>query len=192
MKKIMETWPNDVRIVFKHNALPFHKRALPAAIASMAAHRQGKFWEYHDKLFANQRALEDADLERVATEVGLDMAKWKADIKDPAIEKLIKEDMEFASTVNARGTPNFFINGRNVRGAVPYEQFETVIKEELAKAKALADGGTPKAEVYSKIIAAGKTFEPLDPKVNTFTEENSPILGNPKGDIVIVEMSDFQ
>jgi protein-disulfide isomerase len=188
----METWPNDVRIVFKHNALPFHKRAMPAAIASMAANRQGKFWEYHDKLFANQKALEDADLERVATEVGLDMAKFKKDIADPAIAQLIKDDMAFAATVNARGTPNFFINGRNVRGAVPFETFETTIKEELDKAKKLVDGGTPKAELYSKIIANGKTFEPLDSKVNEFSYENSPYLGNKDGDIVIVEMSDFQ
>ena len=188
----METWPNDVRIVFKHNALPFHKRALPASIASMAAHKQGKFWEYHDQLFANQRKLEDADLQGYATAVGLDMAKFNADIKDPTIEKLIKEDMDFATTVNARGTPNFFINGRNVRGAVPYASFETVIKEEIIKAKKLVDGGTPRADVYNKIIAGGKTFEPLDQKVNTFSENNSPVMGNPKGDIVIVEMSDFQ
>ncbi|MFT5429538.1 MAG: protein-disulfide isomerase [Myxococcota bacterium] len=188
----METWPNDVRIVFKHNALPFHKRALPAAIASMAAHKQGKFWEYHDQMFANQRKLEDTDLEGYATAVGLDMAKWKADLKDADIEKKIKEDMDFASTVNARGTPNFFINGRNVRGAVPYESFETVIKEEIEKAKKLVAAGTPRDAVYAQIIANGKTFEPLDPKVNTFSDVDSPFLGNPKGDIVIVEASDFQ
>ena len=73
---------------------------------------------------------------------------------------------------------------RPIHKACIYGQFQIV--------KKLVEGGTAKAEVYNKIIAKGKTFEPLDPKVNTFTEENSPILGNPKGDIVIVEMSDFQ
>ena len=74
MKKILENFPNDVRVVFKHNALAFHKRAMPAAEATMAAHAQGKFWEMHDIVFANMRALGDADLEKYAQQAGLDMA----------------------------------------------------------------------------------------------------------------------
>jgi protein-disulfide isomerase len=117
LKKIFETFPNDVRVVLKQNALAFHNRAMPAAKALMAAHRQGKFWEYHDVLFKNMRALEDADLEKYATQVGLDIAKFKKDIADPKIEANIKKDMEQTTKVNARGTPNFFVNGRNLRGA---------------------------------------------------------------------------
>jgi protein-disulfide isomerase len=188
----METFPNDVRIVLKNNALAFHKRAMPAAIGAMAAHKQGKFWEYHDKLFANMKALADADLERYATEIGVDLAKWKTDIKDPTIKAGVQADMDLAAKVNARGTPNFFVNGRNLRGAVPYEQFETLIKEELIKAKALVAAGTAKADVYAKIIANGKTFEPLEEKVHVMTHEGRPFKGNPNGDVVIYEYSDFQ
>jgi protein-disulfide isomerase len=188
----MEKFPNDVRIVVKNNALPFHKRAMPAAEATLAAHAQGKYWEMHDKLFENQRALEDADLERYAQEIGLDMAKFKADMSSHKYKPLVEKDMELAGTVNARGTPNFFVNGRNVRGAQPYEAFEAVVNEELPKAKAMVDGGTPAKDVYAKLIANGKVFEPLDSTAHDLVTEGRPFFGNPDGDLVIAEFSDFQ
>ena len=192
LKSVKEKFPNDVRIVWKNNALPFHKRAKPAALASIAAQQQGKFWEMHDKLFTNQRALEDADLERYAGELGLDIAKYKAAMADPKNAALIDLDMDLATKVNARGTPNFFINGRNLRGAVPYEQFESLIEEELGKAKALVAAGTPAAAVYAKSVEKGKTFEPLEEKVNDFTLEGRPFKGNAKAPVTIIEYSDFQ
>ena len=78
IKKIMETYGDAVSIAFYHNALPFHKDAKPAAIASLAAAKQGKFWEFHDKAFQNQRALKPANFEAWGKELGLDMAKFKA------------------------------------------------------------------------------------------------------------------
>ncbi len=188
----METYPNDVRIVVKNNALPFHKRAMPAAKAFLAAHKQGKGWEYHDKLFANMKALEDADLTRYAEEIGLDAAKFAADMADPATQALVQADMDLAAKVNARGTPNFFVNGRNLRGAVPFENFDDLIKEELAKAKKVVEGGVPAGEYYNKIMEKAKTFEPLEEKVNEFTHVGRPFKGNPDGDIIIYEYSDFQ
>ena len=188
----METYPNDVRIVFKHNALPFHNRAKFASAAAIAAHKQGKFWEYHDKLFANQRALEDETLKQYATELGLDLAKWEADRTSKEVDAMIEKDMDLAQKVNARGTPNFFVNGRNLRGAVPFENFDDLIKEELEKAKTLVAAGTAAADVYAKTIANGKVFEPLESQVNEFSADNSPFLGNKDGDLVIYEFSDFQ
>ena len=105
---------------------------------------------------------------------------------------LVAKDMDLATKVNARGTPNFFVNGRNLRGAVPFEDFDALIEEELAKAKKLVEAGTAQADVYNKIIANGKVFEPLDSKVNTFDVTNSPFKGAKDGDVVIVEFSDFQ
>jgi protein-disulfide isomerase len=188
----MKKYPNDLRILFKHNALPFHNRAMPAAIATMAAHAQGKFWEYHDKLFANQKALDDASLEKYAKEIGLNVAKFKKSLADPKIKANIQKDMDLAGKVNARGTPNSFINGRNLRGAVPYEQFEALVKEELAKAKTKCAGMSGDKCYGTKIIAKGKTFEPLDSKVNEFSAKGLPYLGAKNGDIVISEFSDFQ
>ncbi len=188
----MEKFPNDVRIVFSHNPLPFHNRAMAAAQASQAAHLQGKFWEYHDKLFANQQKLEDADLEGYAKEVGLDVDKWKTDKESDKVKQVIQKTMAAAENVNARGTPNFFINGRNLRGAVPYENFEDLVTEELDKAKKLVAGGTAAADVYKKTIEKGKLFEPLESTVHQFTHEGLPYKGAAKGDIVLYEFSDFQ
>ena len=193
LKQLNEKYPNDVRIVWKNNALPFHNRAMPAAEAALAAHEQGKFWEMHDKLFENQRALEDADLEKYAGEVaGLDAAKWKESWKSGKHKATIDAEMEQASKVNARGTPNFFVNGRNLRGAVPFEDFDALVTEELDKAKKLVEAGTPAADVYKKIVETGKTFEPLDPTVHTFTYDGRPFTGAANGDIVISVYSDFQ
>jgi len=165
---------------------------MPAAVAAMAAHEQGKFWEYHDKLFDNMRALEDADLEKYATEIGVNMDQWKASFSAQKAKPLVQKDMDLAAKVNARGTPNFFINGRNLRGAVPFEDFDALIEEELGKARKLVANGTAAADVYNAIIAKGKTFEPLDAKVTEFSTDNSPFLGNKDGDLVIYEFSDFQ
>ena len=188
----MEKFPNDVRILFKHNALPFHNRALPASLASLCANEQGKFWEYHDKLFANQRALEDADLEKYATELALDMGKFKECVTSKRHQKTIDRDMALAQKLNAQGTPQFFVNGRNLRGAQPYESFEALVEEELAKAKKLVASGTPVADVYKKSIEKGKTFEPLDETAHPLTAEGRPYLGNATAQVVIYEFSDFQ
>lgn len=192
MKQIEEKFGNDVRIVYKNSPLPFHNRAMPASEAAMAAHEQGKFWAMYDKLFENQRALEDADLEKYATEIGLDMAKYKEAMSSHKFKDAIQKDVDLAQTVNARGTPNFFVNGRNLRGAVPFENFEGLITEEIDKAKALVQAGTAATEVYAKSIANGKVFEPLDSTVHEMTSADSPFKGNPNGDVVIYEYSDFQ
>ena len=178
--------------MFKHNALAFHNRAMPAAEATMAAHAQGKFWEMHDAIFAKMRELTDEDLEKRAQEIGLDMAAFKKAMTNHTYKKQIEADMALAEKVRSRGTPSFYVNGRNIRGAQPYENFEALIKEELAKAKKIC-GDMPGSQCYAeRIIAKGKVCEPLDAKVNTFTTEGRPFMGNPKGDIVITEFSDFQ
>jgi protein-disulfide isomerase len=131
--KIKEDYGDKVVVAFKHYPLPFHRNAKPAAIASLAAHRQGKFWEMHDKLFENQRALSESDLERYAKEIGLDVAKFKKDMNDPALAKWVDQDMAEGSKHGVRGTPATFINGRLVSGAQPYDAFKSVIEDELGK-----------------------------------------------------------
>ena len=192
LKQVKDKYPNDVRIVWKNNALPFHKRALPAAMAAMAAHEQGKFWEYHDALFAGQRTLEDTDLAAFAEKIGLDVAKWKTSYESGKHKASVDADMELAAKVNARGTPNFFVNGRNLRGAVPFDDFDALIAEELETAQKLVAAGTAAKDVYAKLIADGKTFEPLEAEVHDFTIEGRPFIGKKDADVVIIEYSDFQ
>ncbi|HVG58690.1 MAG TPA: DsbA family protein, partial [Hyalangium sp.] len=126
---------NEVRVVFRHQPLSFHPQAQLAAEASMAAHEQGKFWEFHDKLFENQRALTRPDLEKYAGELGLDVAKFKAALDSKKFEAYVKKDAEDGASVGANGTPTFFINGRTVVGAQPFDNFKRVIDEELKKAQ---------------------------------------------------------
>ena len=118
-------------MVVKQNPLPFHKDAQPAAEAVLAAHEQGKFWEMHDLIFENNRALKPADLEKYAQQVGLNMKKFKAAMESGKFKAQIKEDQAQAAALGARGTPAFFINGIMLSGALPFSEFKSIIDEEL-------------------------------------------------------------
>ena len=121
-----------MKVVFKQNPLSFHKQAIPAAKASLAAHEQGKFWEMHDLLFANQKKLDRPALDGYAQQLGLNAAKFKAAMDSDRFDKRIKADQALAASLGARGTPAFFVNGRQLRGAQPFARFKEIIDEELA------------------------------------------------------------
>lgn len=149
LKEVASTYKDDVRFVFKHNPLPFHPRAMPAALAGECANHQKKFWPLHDKMFADQSKLEDKDLEGYASALKLDMGKWKKCIASPEAKKLVESDMAQAAALGARGTPAFFINGRFLSGAQPFPAFKAIIDEELKKAK---DSGIAKKDYYKKAV----------------------------------------
>jgi len=105
----------QVRVVFKHFPLDsIHPLARGAAVASLAAHRQGKFWPFHDLLFENIKSLKPSQLRDWARVVGLDMAQFEKDIKDPALAQQVRQDVLEASRAGVRGTPTLFLNGRRV------------------------------------------------------------------------------
>ncbi len=149
VKQIEDAYAGKVKVVWKNNPLPFHPNAMPAAKAAMAAYKQGKFWEMHDLLFANQRELSPASYEKWAQQIGLNMDKFKADMASSDVEAEIKADVAQAQQVGANGTPNFFIDGVNVVGAQPFDSFKKVIDDELAK-------GGSKANVAKKPMQMGK------------------------------------
>ncbi len=132
VKKVLDTYGDKVRLVYRHYPLEFHATARPAAEASACAAAQGKFWEYHDKLFASSD-LNDAKLKSLAGEVGLDQAKFDDCFAKKQFKADIDKDMADASSVGVTGTPAFFINGRMLSGAQPFEKFKEVIDEELAR-----------------------------------------------------------
>lgn len=101
----------------------------------MAANEQGKFWEMDKKLYDNRKALKRADLEKYAGEVGLNMGKFKSALDSHKYKAHIEGDQKQAASLGARGTPSFFVNGRLVRGARPYEDFKKIIDEELGGKK---------------------------------------------------------
>ena len=108
---------------------------MPAALASMAAYEQGKFWDYHHKLFANQQKLAHDDLVRYAKEVGLDVERFQAAITAARGKPAIDADAAEAKALGATGTPAFFINGRFLSGAKPFEEFAQTINAELTRLK---------------------------------------------------------
>lgn len=121
--------------MFKHFPLNFHKEAMPAAVASMAANEQGKFWEYSDLLFENQKNLQAADLELYAQQVGLDMDKFKAALAADKFKDKIQKDMAEGSRVGVQGTPSVFINGRKFSpaGGFSPEAFQAAIDKYILK-----------------------------------------------------------
>jgi protein-disulfide isomerase len=147
----------DLRYAFKHNALSFHKEARAAAIAAEAAGEQGKFWEMHDKLFENPKALTETNFIAWARELGLDVKRFERDLASTTLGDRVDRHQRQANDLGARGTPSFFINGRFSSGARPIEAFREIIDAEKAKAAAMVAAGTPRARVYAETIASGKT-----------------------------------
>ena len=132
--QILEAYPKDVRFVFKNYPLPFHQQAMPAAKAAIAAGKQGKFFEMHDKLFENFKALAADKYEVWAKEIGLDVDKFKKDMESPEVAAQVTGEMKEAGEVGVRGTPSFFINGKQPSGR-SFELYKSIIDEELKGAK---------------------------------------------------------
>jgi protein-disulfide isomerase len=131
---VLEKYPNDVKLVIKHFPLPSHEYAMKAATAALAAGKQGKYWEAHERLFASQNELSDAKVEAIDGEIGLDKEQFTKDLKDPAIASLIDRDMKDGERMKVPGTPAVFINGKllNQRGL---QAFQQAIEAELKKKK---------------------------------------------------------
>lgn len=124
---------NFVKLVFKHYPLPNHNLARPAALAAMAAHEQGKFWAYHDKVFEIEtKNLKSKDFVKIAEELGLDMEKFNADMKSEKLVKHILADINDANSIGVTGTPSVFVNGKKTnQRSVP--GFQQLINYELQK-----------------------------------------------------------
>jgi len=133
LKRIEEEYKDNVRIVWKHLPLEIHKDAVGAALAAESAAKQGKFWEFHDVLFANQKKLGPEDVKQHAKELRLDMKRFETDLLNSEDQKRIDADVAEAKALGINGTPGIFVNGRFVEGAQPYEVFAKIIDEELAK-----------------------------------------------------------
>ena len=194
MQKIKETYGDKVRIVWKHEPLPFHPRAEPAAELAIEARAQKGdkgFWDAHDKLFESQPKLDDADLEKVASDMGLDMAKVKAAIKDKKHKKDIDADMELGEDVAASGTPHFFVNGRRLVGAQPFEKFQKIIDEEVAKFEA-QKGKIAAKDYYASLMKDAKGAPEPEKKVAPPVPPGDAYKGGKDAKVVIQQWSDFQ
>jgi protein-disulfide isomerase len=131
--QVMERYPGKVRVVYRHFPLSFHPHAQKAAEAAACADAQGKFWEMHKQLFANQQKLGLQELKVHAQTAGLDAAKFSACLDGSATKAQVDADQKAGAEIGVSGTPAFFINGKMLSGAQPFEEFQKIIDAELAK-----------------------------------------------------------
>jgi len=219
LAEVTKTYGDKVRFVWKHNPLPFHNRAEPAAELSMEARAEKGdkgFWAAHDLLFKkecqgkpdaadkaacdagqgkwidNQVKLQDEDLMEYAKTLGLDAAKVKIAMTDHKYQAEITADQDLGDDLQANGTPHFFINGRRLVGAQPADKFKAIIDEELKKAQAMVSKGIAAKDVYAEIIKDGKEPPPPERKTVDAPVPDSPSKGLEKSKVVMEIFSDFQ
>jgi protein-disulfide isomerase len=136
LKQVKETYGDKVRVVWKDFPLTqIHPQAFKASEAAHCAADQGKFWEFHDRLFANQQALQPADLKKHAADLGLDGAAFATCLDSSKYGERVRDGVAQGSRLGVNSTPTIYINGRVLSGAQPYEAFVAIIDEELSRAK---------------------------------------------------------
>jgi protein-disulfide isomerase len=134
LRQVEETYGDEVRWVYRQFPLTsIHPRAYDAALASLCAEEQGRFWEMHDAMFANQHALERDQLKSTARELGLDGDEFDKCLDLDEYAEEVQADLEAGQALGVQGTPASFINGRFVNGAKPLEEVTAIIDEELAR-----------------------------------------------------------
>ncbi len=194
LTKVRAKYGDSVRVVWKDEPLPFHPHAEPAAELALEARAEkgdAGFWTAHDALFA-AKGLEPADLESIARDLKLDVAKVKAAIATKKYAKSIDDDDAVADGFHATGTPHFFIDGRRIVGSQPLEAFATIIDDELTKTKALAAKGVAASAIYDTLIADGVAMSGPEKKDVAPPGANAPERGAAKAKIVVQEFADFQ
>ena len=129
LHRVVSEHPGKVKLVFKHYPLAGHPRAVYGARAGEAAARQGKFWEMAEILFTRQHAFEDADLEKYAEQVGLDMDRFRADYASEQVAKAVDADRAEGEAVHVEGTPTIYVNGRRLDE--PFKALPAYLAEEL-------------------------------------------------------------
>lgn len=133
LRQALEEFPNDVRVVMKNYPLGQHTNARLAAVAAMAAHKQGKFWPYSEKVWDNSDFLTPALLEKLAKDVGLDVERWRKDTDDPATLALVEKDKAEGGAHGIRSTPTLYVNGKLFTDSRDIESLRDWITEELGR-----------------------------------------------------------
>src|SRR5206468_359040 len=172
-----------------------------AARAAIAAGNQGKFWEMHDKLFEANVAhdpagLKPAAIEKMAKDIGLDVAKFATDVKSSEATDIINSDQSQARQLGAYGTPSFFINGVKIAGAVPFDTFKAVIDAQKKRADEVLSRGVARKDLYDNLIKEGQVAQAPSPtpaapqqqaQVRNVDPGDGPSIGPKHAKVTIVE-----
>jgi protein-disulfide isomerase len=133
VNQVLAKYPRDVRLVFKQFPLDNHSQAALAAEASLAAQAQGKFWELHDKMYANFRSINRERILAWAKEVGIDLDRFEADLKSHKYAPRVASEVKQGDAAGVEGTPTFFINGKRLNAAFDLNTVGPIIAEELKR-----------------------------------------------------------
>lgn len=128
LKALMEKYKGRMRIAYMHLPLPMHRQAKSAAQAAWAAGKQGKFFEYHDRLFALETRIRPGDYEQIAKDLDLNLEDFNRDRSSPQAVAQVEADVQQAERLGIQGTPSFVLNGIVLRGALPMSSFEEAIE----------------------------------------------------------------
>jgi protein-disulfide isomerase len=158
---VRQKYGDQVRIVFRH--MPVHQGAVIAAEAAVAAAEQGKFWAFHDQIWAHFGHLTRADLESFAKAAGLDMAQFRAALDTRRYHDAVMAEYAAAESLGVDGTPTVFINGQPVVGSRSEQDFDRIIDAHLQSAQSAFSHGVPHAELYPILMSMAKGEDVGDP-----------------------------
>jgi len=153
LEALMNAYPGDLRVVYKHMPMPHHKSALSAARMAWAAHQQGRFFALHPLLFDPNGDLAGIPAKAETLEIDLETLFRDAASDEAGAE--IDEDFRMGARLGVTGTPTFFVNGRRWVGALQRPQWTAVIDAELEDAKAMLEQGVPRGEIYERLTSDG-------------------------------------
>lgn len=160
---LREKYKDDVRVVYRHMAMAMHRSAALAAEAGVAAAEQGKFWAFHDQLFADFGKLARADLERFARAAGLDLPRFRAALDDHRYHEAVLTETAAAEALGVDGTPTMFINGTPVGGARDADVMDRLIAAHLARSRELIKAGIARADLYAVLMSMASEDDRADP-----------------------------
>jgi protein-disulfide isomerase len=154
LEEILDDRSDDVRLVYKHYPLRFHRKAPAAARAAWAAHRQGKFWEMHDWLY--KKGADVTGVKEQVEALGMDWEQFSHDSVSQEASDAIEDDFLAGGLAGITGTPAFVVNGHPYKGLKREGQWRQIIESELEVARQLVDAGTARADVYAKLMEDAK------------------------------------
>lgn len=158
-----EKYGDDVRVIYRHLAMRFHRHAQLAAEAAVVAANQGKFWAFHDRLFAANGQLTRLDLETYAKEVGIDLAVFRAALDDRRYRDVVAAETADAEALGVDGTPTIFVNGTPVIGSRNAADLDKIIDDHLAQAHTALQGGIAAGDLYALFMSGARGVERADP-----------------------------
>jgi protein-disulfide isomerase len=195
LTRLEREYAADLRFVWKDAPATFHPRAKPAAQLARVAYQRGGergFWTAHDALFAAQKNLDDAAFEQLTSTLGLRWPEVRAEMASPRVAAKLAESESLVEDFAAHGTPYFFINGRRLVGAQPYDTFKALVDEQLGVARGLLQSGVRRSDVFKALMKDAKPAPPPDRKDVPPATADNPSRGAKNAKITIVEFSDFQ